>query len=360
MDAAILDQSAIWYSACNEDGASEIAALEPAGKRLLCITASGARPFDLLLADPSAIVSIDQNPAQTALAELYAAAYRHCDYPTFCGLLGLRDDPERLARIDNLLAYVSPWSRTFWQRNRALAANGLLYCGKWEHFLRQIRRWAGKRRHALADRLLASTDREAQWRLWQHEWDDWRWRLFVAAMTSRSLWRWVMKEPGIDFIASDFDMTGYTHACFEHAARELDLPKLSFAWLLLAGEYRHDVLPPYLTAQGHRVIAERIDRVDFHTTSLQEAIATADPGSFDGASLSDYSSYCDDSVQRSVWADMARGLRKGGRVCERKFYNKSGTQIPAEYGFTRDEALEDRLTRSDGALFYSFVVAEKA
>ena len=98
MSAAILDQSAIWYSACNEDTGSEIAALQPAGKRILCITASGSRAFDLLLADPAEVIAIDQNPAQTALAELFSAAYVHCDYPAFCGLAGLRDDSGRVER----------------------------------------------------------------------------------------------------------------------------------------------------------------------------------------------------------------------------------------------------------------------
>ncbi|RIV88739.1 DUF3419 family protein [Aurantiacibacter zhengii] len=357
--AAVLDQSAIWYSACNEDTASEIAALQPKGKRLLCITASGSRAFDLLLADPAHIVSIDQNPAQTALAELFAAAYRTFDYASFSGLVGLREEPARLDLIDKLLPQLSPPSREFWRRNRGIAAEGLLYCGRWEGFLRQIRRWAGKRRRKLADRLLAAPDRETQWALWRQEWDDWRWRLFVRAMTARSLWRWVMREPGIAFIDREFDMTAYTHDCFNHAARDLHLRDLPFAWLMLSGGYDTEVLPPYLTEAGHAAIAQRVDRLELRTLSLQQAIAEAEPGSFDGASLSDYSSYCDDTVQRRVWADLARGIRPGGLVCERKFYNKSGTDIPLESGFTRNRKLEDALRLSDGALFYSFVVARR-
>ncbi|MEO7688796.1 MAG: DUF3419 family protein [Sphingomonas sp.] len=359
MSAAALDTSAIWYSACNEDGASEIAALEPVGKRLLCITASGSRPFDLLLADPAEVVSIDQNPAQTALAELFAAAYLHCDYAAFSGLAGLRDDPDRVARLDALLPFLSAPARGFWERNRHLAAGGLLYCGRWEGFLRRFRQWAGARRRGLADRLLTCGDAHAQWALWQSEWDDWQWRLFLRALALRPLWRWGLREPGIAFVPADFDMTSYARERFDHAARDLHLAKLPFAWLLLNGAYRPDVLPPYLTEAGHGLIRERIDRLTLRTASLQETIAAADPGSFDGASLSDYSSYCGDADQRGVWRDLARGMRPGARVCERKFFNKSGMGIPLEFDFSRDEALETRLNGSDGAWFYTFVVAVK-
>lgn len=360
MTATALDQSTIWYSACNEDSASEIAALEPAGKTILTITASGSRAFDLLLAAPAEIVAIDENPAQTALAELFAAAYRHCDYQAFCGLTGLLDDPQRLALLDQLLVHVSDEARRFWRGHRQIAAGGLLYCGRWEGFLRRFRQWAGSRRQALADQLLRSPDTDAQFALWQGAWDDWQWRLFLRAIALRPLWRWVLREPGIAYVPADFDMTGYARSRFDHAASDLHLAQLPFAWLLLGGSYSCDVLPPYLTETGHATIRARIDRLTLRTQSLQDAITLAEPESFDGASLSDYSSYCDEAEQRRVWQELNRVMRPGATVCERKFFNKTGTNIPSELGFRRDGALEERLNASDGAWFYTFVVARQA
>lgn len=359
MTATTLDQATIWYSACNEDAASEIAALQPTGKKILTITASGSRAFDLLLADPVEIVAIDENPAQTALAELFAAAYRQCDYPAFCGLAGLSDDPQRLARLDSLLPDISDEARRFWQNNRQIAADGLLYCGRWEGFLRRFRRWAGPRRRNLADQLLLSTDIAAQQALWDGKWDDWQWRLFLRALAMRWLWRHVLQEPGIAYVPADFDMTGYARTRFDHAAGYLHLARLPFAWLLLNGSYRADILPPYLTELGHSLIRERLDRLTLKTASLQAVVADADPASFDGASLSDYSSYCDEAEQRNVWNNLTRIMRPGAVICERKFFNKSGMNIPAELGFSRDHGLEERLDAADGAWFYTFVVARK-
>lgn len=357
MTAAALDRSAIWYSAANEDAASEIAALRPAGKTILCVTASGSRAFELLLADAADVVAIDQNPAQTALAELFAAAYRHCDHAAFRGLVGLIDDVRRLERLDRLLPHLSDASRRFWQANRRNAADGLLYCGRWEGFLRRFRRWAGSRRRALSDRLLRCPDEIAQQALWSGHWDDRQWRLFLRILALRPLWRWVLREPGIAFVPADFDMAGYARERFDHAAHDLHLARLPFAWLLFNGAYDPDVLPAYLTEAGHETIRDRLDRLTLRTASLQEIVAGADPGSFDGASLSDYSSYCDEDEQRVVWRGLSRAMRSGGVVCERKFFNKTGVDIPLATGFSRDEFLEERLAATDGAWFYTFVVA---
>ncbi|MEG3086980.1 DUF3419 family protein [Sphingomonas sp. PB4P5] len=360
MTAARLAPATIWYSACNEDAASEIAALHPAGANVLCITASGSRAFDLLLADPAAVTAIDQNPAQTALAELFVAAYRQLDYPAFAAFVGLHEDVNRLFQLDALLPYVSPAARAFWAGNRRCVADGLLYCGRWEGFLRRFRRLAGPRRRALADQLLAAPDPTEQWALWRNEWNDGQWRLLLRALSWRPLWRWGLREPGIAFVPRDFDMTSYARARFDHAARDLHLAELPFAWLLLAGAYPVNVLPPYLTAAGHATIRDRLDRLTLRTASLQDAIATADPGAYDAVSLSDYSSYCDVAEQALVWRDLARGVRTGGRVCERKFFNKTGADLPLAHGFTRDAALEARLDACDGAWFYTFVIATRA
>ncbi|MCU0882928.1 MAG: BtaA family protein, partial [Hyphomonadaceae bacterium] len=65
------------FTSANEDGATELAALASvAGDRVLCLTASGTRPLDLLLGDASQIVALDMNPAQNRLLALKIAAIR--------------------------------------------------------------------------------------------------------------------------------------------------------------------------------------------------------------------------------------------------------------------------------------------
>ncbi|MES2288131.1 MAG: DUF3419 family protein [Pseudomonadota bacterium] len=361
MKAAQLDGRTIWYAASNEDGRSETRALEPGGRTILSITASGSRTFDLLLADPAHIVSIDQNPAQTAFAELLAAGYRTLDYRQFAAFTGLDNDQyAREVLFERIVKNLSPATRTFWSNNRRAIGAGLIYAGKWEGFLRTIHGLAGSRRRGIAARLMAAETVEEQYSLWRSEWTDRQWRGFLKLLSMRFLWRYVAREPGIAFVARDFDISAYVAARFDHAARTQLFRESPFAWLMMTGSYPDDVRPPYLSEAGFDAIKNRIDRVEFVTAPVQDYLRGTDAGRFDAVSLSDYSSYCDVDVQRGLWRDLARAMPRGGRVCERKFFNKSGTGLPGEFGFVRDLELEEMLFQQDRAYFYSFVVAEKA
>jgi S-adenosylmethionine:diacylglycerol 3-amino-3-carboxypropyl transferase len=225
--------------------------------------------------------------------------------------------------------------------------------------LRLIQRLAGKRRQHLASALLAASTPADQTALWTRDWDGPQWRWFLRLLAVRPLWIYILREPGMRLVPKGFDIGAYVRDRFDHAVRHHDLGATPFAWLLLNGGYQEPALPPYLTEAGFETIRTRLDRISFATLSLQDCLANSDAGAFGGASLSDYSSYCDVSVQRDVWAALARVIKPGGMVCERKFFNKSGTFLPAEHGFVRDEALEDALFASDGALFYSFIVAQR-
>jgi S-adenosylmethionine-diacylglycerol 3-amino-3-carboxypropyl transferase len=359
MKAAALDHR-LWYTASNEDGASEIAALAPVGRHVLSITASGSRTFDLLTADPASIVSIDQNPAQTALAELLAEGYRRLPYPRFCALVGTEDaGGTRAQDFERLTTALSPEARAFWQRNARMIDTGLIYAGRWEGFLRTMHRLAGRRRAALARRLLAAATLEEQYGLWRDEWDDRGWRMLLRLMSVRWLWRHVAREPGIAFVAPDFDIADYVAARLDHAARHIRFAESPFAWLMLTGAYPREVRPRYLSEGAFPNIASRIERVLFVTAPVQDYVASAPADIFEAVSLSDYSSYCDIDMQRVFWAELSRAVAPRGRVCERKFFNKLGTELPEEIGFVRDHGAEETLTAADRAFFYSFVVAER-
>lgn len=361
MTAAQLNPKKIWYAASNEDGRSECTAIAPEGKRLLSITASGSRTFDLLAygEGPEHILSIDQNPAQTALAEVFVAAYRRLSYPEFRRFVGLDDDVGRLRTLATLRDDLSPLAQTFWRKQGRLLDHGLLYCGKWEGMLRLIQRVIANRRREVADRLLAASSLTEQSQIWRNEWEDDAWHGMVWILSRRWLWSYIFREPGMAFIPKDFDIEGYAMARFRHAADHIPFAQSPFVWLLMRGKYEGAVVPPYLTEAGYARIRERLDRVTFATMSLQDAIANSADATFSGASLSDYSSYCDTTTQEGVWQGLRRVMAPGGRVCERKFFNKSGSDIALAHGFTRNTALEDALFVRDAAIFYSFVIAER-
>jgi S-adenosylmethionine-diacylglycerol 3-amino-3-carboxypropyl transferase len=327
---------------------------------VLSITASGSRTFDLLTADPASIVSIDQNPAQTALARLLAEGYKRLSYARFAALVGLEEGgATRTSDLNLLTAALPPEARAFWQRNAGVIDKGLIYAGRWESFLRMMHGVAGRRRVSLAKRLLAAETLDEQYTLWREEWDDRGWRMLLRMLSVRWLWRHVAREPGIAFVAPEFDIAGHVESRLDHAARHIHFRDSPFAWLMLSGAYPRDVRPRYLSQTAFAEIASRIERVSFVTAPVQDYLAAAPADSFDATSLSDYSSYCDVDVQRALWTDLARAIAPGGRVCERKFFNKSGTELPESLGFVRDRPAEEALGHTDRAFFYSFVVATR-
>lgn len=243
MKASQLDSRAIWYAASNEDTRSECRALQPKGRRVLSITASGSRTFDLLIEDPASIISIDQNPAQTALAELLASAYRRLSYGEFRDFAGITPSTDRDRQFARLAPDLSPDARQFWEHHPKHIATGIIYCGRWEGFLRSIQKLAGSRRRDLAARLLTAATLDAQHGLWRGTWDDRRWRLFLRLLSIRFLWTHVAREPGIAFVAPDFDIYRYVRARFDHVAKHHLLSESPFAWLMLNGTYPSQALP---------------------------------------------------------------------------------------------------------------------
>ncbi len=360
MKAATLTADRIWYSACNEDTASEIAVLRPQGKRLLCITASGARVFDLLLADPVQILGIDQNPAQTRLAELFVRAWQHLDDDAFVRFIGLEPSESRFDTLDEVLKTTDPATQAFWRGQASAVRSGVLYSGRWESYLTRMQGFASRKRRDLADRLLGAASIDEQYDIWTREWDGPAWRRLLGLLSLRPLWVYVLREPGLQFVPRSFDIAAYVQARLDHAARTQLFRTTPFAWMILKGHYSPHALPPYLQRANYAKLRARLDRLDLRTLSLQEALQAASPGAFDGASLSDYSSYCDRDVQAGVWRDLSRAIAPNGRVVERKFFNKSGLDLPLAHGFARDEALENTLHAADGAFFYSFVAAHKS
>lgn len=67
------------YSSCNEDGLTELRALDvQPGDHVCCITGSGDRVLHMLLGNPDQVSAFDLNPAQNYLLELKISAIRTC------------------------------------------------------------------------------------------------------------------------------------------------------------------------------------------------------------------------------------------------------------------------------------------
>lgn len=348
------------YSSSNEDGLSELRALEVSpGDRVCAITGGGDRVLHLLLGDPERVCALDVNPAQNHLLELKMAAIRQFDYPAYARFLGLSDAPGR-HRLDDYAAIrtrLSPAAAAWFDDHRPMLARGVLYAGRWERFFAMTSRNLRLQRGGKVDRLLSFQTPDEQRAFLHDQWDTAGWRLSLRLAFCRPVCRFAFGDPGFYAnVAQSQPPWRYVHARINgyldhHAARE------SFMLaLVLKGRFFDPVhYPPYLKEEHFATLKARIDRIEIRTASLFDFLATPESAACNKFSLSDVSSFLDEAAYAKLFECFRS--RAGARFCLRDFLTRR--KPPAGPAFKSIHILDElgrALERDDASIGYSFII----
>ncbi|MBW8880006.1 MAG: DUF3419 family protein, partial [Asticcacaulis sp.] len=180
---------ALNFTSSNEDGDTERRALALApGDRVVCLTASGTRPLDLLADDVGEVVALDLNPAQNHLLALKAAALRGLDDRDLFVFLGLGEG-DREALYARIRRHLGSAKREFWDRRRTIIRRGIWYAGRWEQVLRFGAFGTRILRGDRIDRLFAAADVEEQADIWARHFDDAIWHWAIRLLSAPWFWR---------------------------------------------------------------------------------------------------------------------------------------------------------------------------
>lgn len=345
------------YSSANEDGRTERRALgEPLnGGRALCITGSGARALDLLVAEPECVVSIDFNPTQNHLLELKMAAMRAMEYEEYLAFLGLSACRRRRETYRRLRGALSAEARGFWNRHAMRIDRGVIYCGRWEGYLHTMARVFHSVKGDVIRGILESADLEEQSRRWQAATAGRGWRTLMRLVSLRSIWRHVVREPGIELIPNRVDVAAVIDRRLAAAARRHLFRDCAFGWLILTGRYGGDALPCHLERCHFDMIKQRLGAVRILTGPLHDHLQrTSDR--YHAFSVSDFGSYAPPAAYRSIWRGMQRTAQPGARVCERLFLVPRAPDRIGGIAFARDAAAEASAAIHDRSFVYRFVV----
>lgn len=341
------------FTSANEDGASELAALalQPAD-HVLCLTASGARPLDLLLGAPARITAIDINPVQNELLRLKIAAFRALDHEDLLAWLGITQTPRRLHLHSTVEALLPPASRAFWQTRRRAIAAGIWHSGRWERVLRLGAAGTRMIRGRHIDTLFEAATLEAQARIWHDHFDDGIWHSAVRLLSRRWFWTRIIGEPGGAFLpdpsASEARLTGL----FRRASETFFFRDSDFAALIFRGRHTAGgALPLHLQPQNIPVIRERLDRIHIAEAGLAD-LGTSGLGPFDAFSLSDFGSYCSGEAYDACWHGILAAASPGARFCERIFMNPIRPGPALAPHIRIDDAQSAALTAADRAIIY--------
>lgn len=341
------------FTSANEDGATELTALKlKPDDHVLCLSASGARPLDLLLGNPSRITAIDINPAQNELTRLKIAALRTLDDEGVYAYLGLAPCSHRLDLHRRIEPHLPPASRAFWQARRGLIASGVWHGGRWERVLRLGAFGTRLLRGRAIDDLFQADTLHQQAEIWRTRFDDAVWHGAVRLLSQRWFWTRIIGEPGGAFLPNPIESEARLTGLFRRASHNIFFRDSDFAVLLFRGRHTTKAaLPLHLQSPNMAIIRERLDRVQL----AEEGLATlggSGLGTFDAFSLSDFGSYCAQDSYDACWRGILASARPGARWCERVFMNPVAPGALLSPQIKSDVQDSETLTRRDKAIIY--------
>ncbi len=353
-------RDSILFSSCNEDSGSELRAFgDLQGKRVLSITAGGGRVLNLLVGRPEMICAVDLNPVQNYLLELKVAAIRLLEHAETLKFLGVRESDTRLEVYSRLRGQLSAGALSFFDAHPSLIDSGILFQGRLERYLCKISKLL-QFTHALGVKRLFDCEDIEQQRRWLRRLDSPLFRTVAQTCARRGMLRAFSGDPGFyRYVPQEIPLHrviygGVIDHFTHHLARDNSLMQLVFF-----GRFIHEsALPPYLNAATYDRIRDALQsvRLVIRTSTMNEVLTSAGPGSFDAFSLSDISSYLDDAQHDKLFADTLDAAREGAIVCSRSNIHHRPLRLEHEARLERDRALERELAISDHSCVHKFVV----
>ena len=349
--------SLLRYSFGNEDWKTEEEALgiTPSDK-ILCITASGDRPLNLLARECQKMICIDANPVQNYLLELKAAAMKALEYKTYIAFLGAVPCENRKILLQSVLPHLSSAAGQFWIEHIKMIEKGILYQGSVERLTRILAKLFSVMRGAKIEKLFAMNNLEEQRQFVRDHWDSYFWRKTFKVLLNPFISQFFIKDPGLLNVGSDIKAGVYIYERIQDSL-DRDLAKKNpLLSLILKGKVLPDAFSPYLTEEGTEVIKQRLSSLEVHTGNVLDYLDSFSGPEFDCFSLSDIASYMSYPNFVKLLTLIIKTARPGARFCLRQFL--SSYEIPAHLKgyFNRDRALEKKLDKQDNCFVYRFLV----
>lgn len=350
------------YSFGNEDGSIERQALRILpSDNVVCITASGDRPLNLLLDHPRSLVSVDINQVQNALFELKWAAAQHFSFPQYLAFLTYDGScPEiKDKQLEQLKPHISPFAYLYWQAHRLELYKGILFQGYVEKKCQTFAKVLQFLRKGVIDRLMSFDSLEEQKVFVDVAWDRFWWRKFFHIGFSKPILRCigVASDPGLySHVATNIPLGLYFYNKM-HASLYQHLAKRNpFLQLLFRGTVPQEAFLPYLTQPGMHQILQAPSHVEIQTEDIIHYLENSPKGRFSVFSLSDVASYMpQDSFERLLKA-MIHSAQGGARFCLRQLFSNHTIPSSLKKHIQRDETLEEKLEKQEPFFYYRFLV----
>lgn len=351
--------SGLQYSCGNEDSASELAALDVAGRRVLSVAAAGERAFALLLGDPREVVAIDRNPAQVHLGQLKAAAIQRLDRDAYLSFVGIRGKSDRGATYRALRGDLPDDARCYWDGRPGDIAEGIHAVGRTERGIARVAPLL--RRVAAADvaRLRAADSLAAQEAIAGRLFRRPLVRAALAAIFNPVSGRLLLRDP-VYYGEARRNAPEYLRERVTTTLAHHRFDDCFILSLFLNGHLRNSAsLPIELDQDAYAIMQQRMPRLTFVRSCILDYLNQQPAASFDAFSLSDLGGYLTVDEFSVLLERVDRAGGAGATVCIREYISSPTTRARWPASLQRRPELERELLRTDRSVGCTFVCAAK-
>lgn len=348
------------YSFGNEDSQTEQKALQvKPDSRILCITASGDRPLNLLQEDCKHITSVDANPLQNNLLRLKIAAIQELEFEDYLRFIGASRCKERISTFPKIAPQLCPESALFWNGNQKLIQKGVIYQGRIERITKIVALLCKIMRPLTNNRLFEFNDLEEQKKFVRDKWDSYTLRKCIEIALSTRVSSFFDIDPGVySHVGPSIRVGSYVYDCIINMLQNRLAKESVLLSLIFLGKVHEVAYPPYLKRDSFENIKQRLPKLSIVTHNVLNYMEEAQPNSFDRFSMSDIASYMPQEAFNRMIKAIYRTAKPGARFCIRQF--SSDHEFPSEFisGFKREPKLEKELEREDHCFLYRFMVGK--
>lgn len=328
---------------------------------VISITSGGCNPLNFLCQSPARLISIDGNPAQTALMELKLAGIATLKHETFFDIFAVRN-PSCITRVyrGRLRPHISPRAREFWDKNLWKAARGIYQFGRMGLFCRVLR---GYLRTMFTprqiDEFLDSPTLAAQ-QAWYHKniaprfWGKTSRRmvrfrpfLYLAGVHPRQF----------DLIDGRHDIYAYVKERIEYALTQVPIRDNYFLSMTISGRFRGGHVPPYLLEENFETLRKNLDRVQVVNGWLGPFLDTQPAGSINKFNLLDIFDWMTPEQFEGTLQSVIRAAAPGATIIYRSgSYRLDPPASIAQRLTPRSELARELLAGDRSATYGSFYI----
>jgi S-adenosylmethionine-diacylglycerol 3-amino-3-carboxypropyl transferase len=314
------------FGLSQEDERTEAAALALPGGRVLSVASAGDMPLSLIALGADEVVAVDIDRNQLHLCELKRGAVIALDREAATRFLGFlpATHRERAVWFEAVRPHLPAPTQAFWNAHRSVVATGAIWEGRYEHYVRSLRRLTRPLIGRTFRRLVQCASRDDQRLEFAASFDRaWLRALFRLAFrprvyAGRGLADEALQHAAAGDAVGDRFFARFRDACVGSLARE--------NWLLqvhVLGEVAgRDAVPEYLTARGFQAVRARIDALSFVSSGLIDYLASPDAGTFDGFHLSNLPDWLSPADFERTAALVARRSLATSRVVWRYLHHQ--------------------------------------